>query len=345
MEDVLQYSKTNLDTIRWRIWIPIAFANVFFVSCSNGGDDLPFRTLSHGREVKSVSFSPDGSKLLVTSAYDRLTVWSTRAWTVEKRIDLHLDVAKGRWIPGSNDMMLMSRGSGLSRLSLKNGKTKWDIGLVDPNDFTTPTGLFIKVSPDGSNVALDAAGEQLQVRDAETGALVWAFPLPVSLPGEFHYFWDCAYYPSGQRLAVVVQGSKNESTVYILSAGDGAPESEIDVDGIVEDIAISPDEALIATAMVTGEVRIYESARPHRVRAVVAPPRWGDRGAVPVAFSPSGKELAVSLSEVYTFSTSSWKRLAVYRVSDIVLELAYSPDGSLLVASTQLGEVYVWKSR
>jgi WD40 repeat protein len=137
-------------------------------------------------------------------------------------------------------------------------------------------------SPDGRYLAAVNGCGQLEVWNTSTGRRVGQI---VSF-GFVNNIGPVLFSPDGKQLAVA--NSTNDGQVTILSAATDRPVAVLAADTRqVQDLAYSPDSALLATASIDDTVRIWDAHTGQQLRVLDHPDAVNN-----VAFSPDGKSLA-----------------------------------------------------
>jgi serine/threonine protein kinase/WD40 repeat protein len=105
-------------------------------------------------------------------------------------------------------------------------------------------------------------------------------------------------------------------------------------------LASSPDERLLASSGAEGGVMLWDFQRGGEVRSWRLPQGAGQVGAL--AFHPAGDQLVGGAQEgVVVWALDGRELLRPPTGRDLVVQVDYSPDGALLMASHG-GEVWVW---
>jgi WD40 repeat protein/serine/threonine protein kinase len=227
-------------------------------------------------------------------------------------------------------------------------------------------------SPDGTRLAAPVVNGTIVLRDATTGAPV------LTLRGHIHGATHVAFRPDGQRL--VSTGSDNTVRIWDTTTGqqvfaftghnqvvmnacfipDGARVASASTDGIVKvweaasgaevfsrtgrvsdtlGLAFSPDGKYLAWAGADQCVKVCDAATGQERRSI------RQRTAVlGIAFSPDSKRLAsAGLGMVNLWDLETGKLVVTFHLEGgWILDVAFSPDGRRMAATSSAGAVQVW---
>lgn len=194
---------------------------------------------------------------------------------------------------------------------------------------------FVAFNQDGTMVASDRAEITSSRRPDSNNTSVqldlWSFPdgrLIRTLPAQpVALSSDWKYYASPRD--VVEMSTKK----HVVSADED----------VYPTFAFSPGSRYVAESipgrsLVNPHIRIIELANGKRVST------FGKRQPFSIAMSPDGSTLASGYWNVVTlWNMFTGERLAVLEGFDrYILSLAFSPDGKLLAAGNDLGELQLW---
>ncbi|GGQ18129.1 WD40 repeat domain-containing protein [Streptosporangium pseudovulgare] len=273
---------------------------------------------SRAGAVKSVAFSPDGSRLATAEADGAVRLWDTATHEqVGSPMTGHEGAVRSVAFSPDGTRLATAGSDGTTRV--------WDLiaherlgAPVKGHDDEVQSVAF---SPDGSRLATTGGGKT-HVWDLATRERVGA-PMVGT--------WSVAFSPDGARLAT----AGDDGAVHLWNtrthARIGAPMKGHD--GAVWSVAFSPDGSRIASAGFDGTVRVWDTA----TREQAGSPMAGHKGAVrSVAFSPDGAHLAT----VGDDGTARVWDLAAHRQIGAPMSshrhpssVAFSPDGARLATS------------
>ena len=283
-------------------------------------------------EVRSVAYSPDGSRL-ATATKDG-TVFVRDAASGEVIFTL-----PGRIVAYSPD------GARLATATMDGTVTVWaaDSGqelLTLPGHSSWLNELVF--SPDGEYLATASADETVRVWDGTTGRELLTLQVPSGgwLAGN-----DVVFSPGGNHL--ITADWDSVVRVWDLATGDAL----LALSGAAP-IAISPDGKLLLTTSAERAQYILAlwdleaSLASGSGQALSADPGHGS-GINNMAFSPDGSRLATSsqdtTAKVWTISPEGVQEsLSLAGHTGSVYDVAFSPDGRSLATSSGDGTARIW---
>jgi WD40 repeat protein len=280
------------------------------------------RFTGHHAPVKSVAFSPDGRFALSGSGYQAPGDYTLRLWDVETGRRLRVFLGHTGYVQcvafAPDDHRALSGGAdGTVRL--------WNVDTgAEVRRFRVPGQKWVNAvafCPDGLRA----------VSAGDTEGLVRLWDLndntrPVRTYREMHSFVACvAVSPDGTR--VVAGGGPNDPTVRVWDLATGRQLHRLTGHtGLVEGVAVSPDNGLVASAGHDRVVRLWdlETGQPagtfegHTDRIMA------------VAFSRDGSRLLSGSQDrtVRLWDVKARKELHVFRGhTDRVWSVAFDPNG------------------
>jgi len=263
-----------------------------------------FKSMGEGEVLRSVAFTPDHAVL--ASAAGNTEDFAVHLW----------DVVTGRAIGTLNghrgiiwDVAFSPDGQRLASVSSDGTAKVWDWRNAKELKTLEFPGDVVSVSfsPDGQALAVGGVDE---MQNGQRNAAVWTFSIDSWEPLiKFPEYWNIgalAYSPDGKLLA----GGGTSRNVQIWKASDGAALFTLNHTQQVGDVAISPDGSTAATA--TCEMVTNTECT---------------EGGVWLWNLSTGKVI---------------KQLGDF--PDLVTRVAYSPDGSFLIAGARGGKLRVYET-
>jgi RNA polymerase sigma factor (sigma-70 family) len=283
-----------------------------------------------GHHFQSLSFTPDGKRLVVTTDDDAMVIDTAqkkvlqRAGVPRERLMFAALSPDGKTLATLGMKWLLGPDQMVRLFSVETGRELTAFPL------TVGSAWWVGFSPDGQ--ALWAGGHHgLSQWDAATGKPVRKAAVPSSHPAAF----------SADRLRLA---SHTDSAVVLWDVKQGKAIRPDVVEGghtaAIMGLTPSPDGTVIATDDIAGEVRLWDAAtgRPlGRVRS-----SWGGGGAPRVAFLPDSQSFVAVADDYITpvlFESATGKELRRFAVSPDVAkketagELRLSADGKTLTTT------------
>jgi eukaryotic-like serine/threonine-protein kinase len=194
-------------------------------------------------------------------------------------------------------------------------------------------------SPDGTKLAVGGTGPQIEVRDVQTGDILWAKHEPL-LPQAM----TVAFRPDGRSLAVGF-GIYSGEGVYSVKLYEVATGHETETfpgpKGGVNDLAFHRDGRRLAVAG-SEIVEVWDVVARTKVHELRGHSNW----VYGVAFSPDGKWLATGgwdgTIKLWDAATGVERRIITGH-EGFVLDLAFSPDSRSLASTSEDRSVRLWE--
>jgi WD40 repeat protein len=315
-------------------------ARVWEISAQGAREELVLSSQANRSGVWGVAFSPDGERVM-TGAIDvgTVQVWDVAnsgdaEWAnlqgVEEGLNSVAFTPDGRLVSSAGDGTLALWDSGYSKRTL----------TIHPQEPFEPFFDSIEVSPDGELIAAAIAG-RIGVWDAVTGD-----PVDLVVPQGDSGAGDPSWSPDGQLLATArfddglaqIQ-DRSGKRVSLLRARRGFG---------IGDVEFSPDGRMVAATA-------FPIGRPNLTTQHVVIWDWEDRTvrttittpAEDVAFDPTGSMLAVATTngaDIWNVETGERVRTLTGGTGSLI-DIDYSPDGSLIAAVAADSTVRVWDAQ
>ncbi len=278
---------------------------------------------SHTDVVRGVTFSPDGKRLATAGQDGTAKVWD--AFTGEEILVLteqnNLTVG---YFAGAMQVDFSPDGKRLATANLDGVPKVWDaftgeelLALPGHTDLVAD----IEFSPDGKLLATSGLDNTAKLWDATTGEELF------TLSG--HTFWveKLAFSPDGAVL--VTAGNDETAKVWDVATGQELF-TLVGHEGWVDAVAFSPDGKRLATGSYDGTAKIWDATIGQELLTLT-----GHQSTVRgVAFSPDGRQLATGSYDgtAKIWNTAPGQELLTLTNPDQILDVTYSPDGTLLAS-------------
>jgi WD40 repeat protein len=267
--------------------------------------------------VRSVAFSPDGTRLASGSNDSSVKIWDVP--TGEEILTLNHHTSAVTSVAFSPDGAQLASGSWDGKVKVSNARTGEQLLQIDAEWVKHPGGigeipqsvLSVSYSPNGAWLAsgggwmLDGTAPRSQFGPIATQLAVW----------------DAR---TGQQLW---------QTLAVTTPPPGFPS-----------VSFSPDASRLASGRSDGAVIVYD---PHSGKELLTLSGHA-KGVTSVAFSPDGARLASGSSDgiVRFWDARTGKELRAFKGHiGSVNGVAFSPDGTRLASGSNDGSVRVWDTR
>ncbi len=331
---------------------------------------------AHTARVRGLLFSPDGN-LLVSAGYDgKVNVWKTEDWSLVRQFSKSATAASMAFSADGKFLALGDFGTKTTILQVSDWKEVRSLGYAVSLAFS-PHGQSLALS-DGSEITLVRVsdGQTLRILRGHADYVNYlAFShdgklLASASKDKTIALWD----PVGGRVLRTMTRHNAPVKVVLFSADDrqlisiGADrvvrfwrtadgiqigQIEGDLAGPAYKIAVSPTGSLVAMTQ-DNQIQILNLADGKLVRTLT-----GHQAIVTdLEFSPDGKTLASSScavellldescpqGEIRFWDLSREQPIAIWDKghSELVIDIAFSPDGQFLAAVDRWGIAVLWK--
>jgi WD40 repeat protein len=282
---------------------------------------LPLR---HQGQVRSVVFSRDGTRLATASADHTARLWKVTAGATDPEPLHHQDRV---WtVAFSPDGKRLATGS--------------EDGTAWLWDLATRKRLADSWQEPSILAALATCTMGLTASQLGQGPLPAVSALCPGNTGHPHQILSVAFSPDGKLLALIAAPH-----IQFLDTATWQSSGEPLAHDGVRAFAFSPDGKLLASGGTDRTARLWEVAtrQPHRVRSLQHQDAvWA------VAFSPKGRRLLATGSGDRTAKLWDPETGEQYGLTlpheEVVVAVAFSPDGSLLATSSRDLTVRLWET-
>jgi WD40 repeat protein len=309
---------------------------------------LLFSFKGHTAAVTSVAFSPDGKRVVTASDDATATVWDAGTGTPRVEFKAHAGSVKGVDFSRDGRRLLTGGDDGTPKVWDAQGKLLLTLKAHSPPklwDPRTKKPVFeykgrpaevtcVAYSPDGSRFATGGADASVNIRDADSGALLRELKLP-------HIVSSLAFDAGGTRIAA---GSYDEMA-RIWDASSGALLQEFKGHGTkVTSVAFSPDGTRLVTGSFNWTAWVWDAGTGKLLF-----PLKGHGGSVTsVAYSADGRFLITGsedkTAKVWDVRTGTL-RFDLKGHIGTVQRAGFSPDGTRLVTGSWDGTTKIWDAR
>jgi WD40 repeat protein len=288
-------------------------------------EGTPLTLRGHTNMVRSLSYSPDGSRLASASEDQTVKVWDARSGAEVLCLRGHTERVFS--VTFSPD------GTRLASASWDGTVKVWDArtgALLRNLSGHTGGVLSVSYSPDGTRLASASWDNTVKVWDARTGAEVFC------LRGHTKPVFSATFSPDGTRLA----SASVDTTLKVWDARSGAELPSLgEHAGWFSAVCYSPDGTRIAS-----EVKVLDARSGAEIHTL----RGHTEHVTSVSYSPDGTCLATASEDgtVKVWDARSGTEVTTLRGhTGGVSAVAYSPDGMRLASASMDGTVKVWDTR
>ena len=324
--------------------------------------------------VRSVSFSPDATRLVTTSDDQAVRIWDAKSGNMLQEFSNQTSkIANAAYTPdgtriatalGTSQVVVWDPSTGRTIISLAGHGSNVNVVAFSPDgmrlvsagsDDTArvwslgPTRELVTlydgpVSPStvGTKLSYSPDGTYLTVSYADPFAKVWDIvtgQISLELPEHTAGITSITYSPDGTRMATTTE----DGNVKVWDAVSGKEVLALPAAGPEDRIfgaAFSPDGIRLATAGVNGAL-VWDASTGRKLLTLAGHKDWVSS----IAFSPDGSRIATSSFDgtAILWDAASGKKLFLLTgFTDTVRQVAFSPDGKRLAAAGLQGIVKIW---
>jgi WD40 repeat protein len=328
--------------------------------------------------VTSVSFTPDGSKILTSSTDGTARLWNAatgatvRVFHANSTLDAALyalpqpSIWPAKVVAAGDDVDVWDATTGKLLASLpvahRPSTIETVLGSVTVSATNLRAGRLARVfvgqgdpkrpfllraaGPLANDVVREYVASRATIVEADADGKVRLYTYRLlTTPGsgvETHTF-DAGPSPlthvTLDRSAKLIATSSAARRIVVMTR-DGKRVFTARAEGRIDGLRFSPDSRLLVVAEDDGHIAVA-SARAGRVLAELP----CGTGSTDVAFSPDGRLFAAGCSDgTHVWDARTWKLVTTLGTTGdgTVGAIAFSPDGKLLLAGTEEGSTEVW---
>jgi WD40 repeat protein len=310
----------------------------------------------HNSEISSLALNPDGDRIVSTDKDGVLILWDARQLTPIDRYEDHRNEARRKKTKNDDIMMVVFNHDGTRIATAAKDHTA---RIFDYQRTPDAEGLVhidtIEHDDEVQAVAFSNDGRFVATASRDGTSKLWTSigKKPRTLSGHADTIYTIAFSPNNKHLAT----ASEDQTIKIWTTDDGKLFKTIHPRrGEVYTVAYSPDGKLLACGTYKG-VALYDS----RFEKDEEPSyRWinsNDVGTVyNLALDPKNRRLAAAVGkEINIWNINQQgQRITLREAHDSrhrplshagnVSTIAFSPDGTRLVAADLRGTVIIWTS-
>ena len=279
--------------------------------------------------IASMSWSPDGTRLVITDSDHEVTLWSSDSGELLHRLKGLADkVLSVEWSPDGSRLATAGEDGTAKVWGGDSGALLLDLKAQAHE--VTSAGW----SPDGARLAMASRDHTAKVWDSHTGAVL-------NLTGHSGVVRGVAWSPDGGRVAT----AGGDGSVKLWSSQTGAMELDVKVHRHPRDnlsvrlVEWSPDGARLATAhtIQDGEMILPAGVATWDSRTGAPLQKFEAGDALSVSWSPDGAQLATggsSTAEVWDSRTGALLHAFKEQGLDVT-SVSWSPDGAKLATASE----------
>lgn len=281
----------------------------------------------HTSFVKSVSFSPDGKRIVSGSWDNTLKIWDASTGQ-------EIQILKGHTC-GVNSVAFSPDGkkvvSGSEDMTLKI----WD--AITGKEIQTLKGhtkavTSVSLSPDGKRIVSGSWDNTLKIWDTGTGQEIQ------TLKGHTGLVTSVSFSPDGRR---IVSGSYDDT----LKIWDVTTAQEIQTlkghTNLVTSVAFSPDGKRIVSGSYDNTLKIWDAITHQEIQTLKGHASFVNS----VSFSPDQKRIVSGSNDntLKIWDTNTGREiLTIKGHTNFVTSVSFSPDGKSIVSGSADGALKIW---
>ncbi|APA08683.1 hypothetical protein sscle_04g034530 [Sclerotinia sclerotiorum 1980 UF-70] len=301
---------------------------IYKISRTRSNWSAALQTLEgHSGSVKSVAFSPDGTKVASGSHDNTIRLWDAMTGESLQTLEGHSDWVKS--VAFSPDGTKVASGSDDETIRLWDAMTGESLQTLEGHSDSVSSVAF---SPDGTKVASGSDDETIRLWDAMTGESLQ------TLEGHSGSVSSVAFSPDGTKVA----SGSHDKTIRLWDAMTGESLQTLEGhSGSVSSVAFSPDGTKVASGSHDKTIRLWDAMTGESLQTLE-----GHSGSVSsVAFSPDGTKVA---SGSHDKTIRLWDAMTGESLQTLeghsswVNSVAFSPDGTKVASGSHDKTIRLW---
>lgn len=293
----------------------------------------------HTAEIKSVAFSPDGTKIVSGSRDRTVKIWNVRTGTVIHTLQGHTaKVISVDWSPDGTK--IASGGSEDRTIQIWNADTGeiYKTLQIVRNSNKSGTVNEIAFSPDGTKLSSCIADGTVKIWDITSGISIKT----LRDNRKNHNILSAAWSPDGTK---IVCGSNQNGSIQIRDVMSGAALKTFqDQKGPVVSIAWSPDGSKIVSAHAFNKIHIWDANTGENLTILDN----GTDSLRSVAWSPDGTKIASGGDDrtirIWNANTGEVLKILTINENNIrrIFSTIWSPNGTKIASGSEDENVRIW---
>ncbi len=281
----------------------------------------------HTNYVWSASYSPDGTKIVSTSADNTIKIWDANTGSCLQTLIGHTDyVYSASFSPDGRKIVSASKD---------NSRKIWDANtgtcLQTLTGHTLPV-LSASYSPHGTKIVSASFDKTIKIWDANTGTCLQ------TLKGHAYGVWSASYSPDGTKIV----SASDDNTIKIWDANTGTfLRTLTGHTSSVLSASYSPDGTKIVSASDDGTIKIWDANTGSCLQTLTGH-TWGVNSA---SYSPDGTKI-VSASEdktlkIWDANTGTCLQTLTGHTSGLN-SASFSIDGTKILSASWDYTIKIW---
>ncbi|KAI2981556.1 WD40 repeat-like protein [Aspergillus niger CBS 101883] len=286
------------------------------------------QTLGHSEMVCCAAFSPDGKLVASGSSDQTVKIWDTATGSLQKILDHPATVYT---VAFSSDNKLLASGSGDRFIRIWDTDAWRETERLEYSQYTT----HLAFSSDSRVLASASSDDDVKLWEKGTGSVTWERrnTQPTS------QLKPMALSPDTQLLAAATDPPNSSDVVTLIDTKTGSIVRRLSHANNVAKVAFSPDNRLVACALMDNTLTLWDTAtwdikRTVHYRYPNAP-----------TFSPDGKLLTLNARDgtVQLWNTNTETVEQTLLKSQRNTGVVFSPNGQLMALMSPFRAVRLWE--